>query len=323
MDKNIRICLEKTIDNKNKFSLSQQDRAIFYKSKLWPIGSTITIGFLETPLPGFEITNFYKDSLDENGNIIIFDPLQQYIINTYSSFTYNDITDMIRRIVIERIRPIVNLNLVFIDNPFQANVRISFKQNLGSYSYIGQDCLKIPEISPTMNFGWFDVGTVLHEFGHVIGMVHEHQSPYINPIQWDKDKLYTWALNKLGWNEIQVNQQIIDKYNYTQLNGTVFDRQSIMLYFISNDLTLNNSGTKVNNRLSPYDVLYMNSIYPGSKQTPKEFYLDVYKENISSNLISNQLNNIKIFIIKNKIFIVMGVLLLYLIIVNICTKNLQ
>lgn len=325
----VKICIEKTIeDDKNKISYLQKhgslkDRALFYKTKLWPVGSTITIGFIEFPKPDIEITNFFKNSLDKNGKPIVFDPLQIYIINSYSSFTYNDIPDMIKKIVIERIQPIVNLELKFIDNPYDANIRITFNSDKGCYSYIGKDCLGIPKNSGTMNFGWFDVGTILHEFGHAIGMVHEHQSPFLNPIKWNKEAMYKWASEQLGWDENEVNEQIINKYDILQLNGTIFDPESIMLYFISNNLTFDDTGTGVNTRLSPYDVVYMNSIYPGSKQTPNEFYLNVYGEYIYSYINSNIINNIKIFILKYKIFIVVGVLVLYTIIANICIKNLK
>jgi hypothetical protein len=56
-----------------------------------------------------------------------------------------------------------------------AQVRIAFNDD-GAWSYIGTDALSIPAGQPTMNFGWLDEGVVLHEFGHMIGMIHEHQN---------------------------------------------------------------------------------------------------------------------------------------------------
>jgi hypothetical protein len=55
-----------------------------------------------------------------------------------------------------------------------------------------------------------------------------------------------------------------------------------MLYFYPKSLTTNNTGTSINARLSPYDVFYINSRYPGSSQTPIEFYKNVYGEDISN-----------------------------------------
>ena len=58
----------------------------------------------------------------------------------------------------------MNLKFNFVDNPF-ANIRINFDINAGSWSYLGKDALNIPYNKATMNFGWFNIATVLHEFG--------------------------------------------------------------------------------------------------------------------------------------------------------------
>ncbi len=78
-----------------------------------------------------------------------------------------------------------NLKFIFDDAP-NAQIRIAFNGNDGAWSYIGKDALNIPLDQPTMNLGWQDEGVVLHEFGHAIGMIHEHQNPIANPIQWNK-----------------------------------------------------------------------------------------------------------------------------------------
>ena len=47
-----------------------------------------------------------------------------------------------------------------------------------------------------MNLGWIDQNkkpsairqVILHEFGHALGAVHEHESPY-STIPWNKDKV--------------------------------------------------------------------------------------------------------------------------------------
>jgi len=63
--------------------------------------------------------------------------------------------------------------------------RIAFRGGDGSWSAVGTDAKQRPATDPTMNFGWFDDSTdgaeiqrtTLHEFGHALGMIHEHQSP--------------------------------------------------------------------------------------------------------------------------------------------------
>lgn len=78
-----------------------------------------------------------------------------------------------------------NIFFDFIDNG-DAEIRISFMKGKGSWSRVGTDALNVTDQNePTMNFGWFDATTspiefsrtVIHEFGHCLGCIHEHQSP--------------------------------------------------------------------------------------------------------------------------------------------------
>src|SRR6476660_1865591 len=74
-----------------------------------------------------------------------------------------------------------------------ADVRVAFVQGNGSWSYIGTYCKNIPQKQPTMNYGWLTDASpddeiqrvVLHEFGHAIGLIHEHQNPK-HAIKWNK-----------------------------------------------------------------------------------------------------------------------------------------
>jgi serralysin len=98
-----------------------------------------------------------------------------------------------------------NLKLDFGSNNGNADIRIGFKWNgdTGSWSYLGNDAVEltkdgtIPKDEPTMNYGWLELDSpdkeysrvVLHEFGHALGAIHEHQNPVAN-IPWDKPKVY-------------------------------------------------------------------------------------------------------------------------------------
>lgn len=59
----------------------------------------------------------------------------------------------------------------------------------GSWSYLGTDATRVPKESFTMNLGFVDRPTVLHEFGHTLGLIHEHQSPFPGGFEWDRENV--------------------------------------------------------------------------------------------------------------------------------------
>jgi len=76
-----------------------------------------------------------------------------------------------------------NLRFDFNNAP-DAEIRIAFDPNEGAWSYIGTDARHISQGDPTMNLGFLDGGTAAHEFGHAIGLAHEHQNP-AGGIEWN------------------------------------------------------------------------------------------------------------------------------------------
>jgi hypothetical protein len=91
--------------------------------------------------------------------------------------------DMVREIAPEWTRH-TNLKFEFTDDP-RAEIRVTFDSNDGAWSYVGTDNSRIPLHAATFNLGWQDEAVILHEFGHMIGMAHEHQNPAAG-IQWNE-----------------------------------------------------------------------------------------------------------------------------------------
>ena len=140
-----------------------------------------------------------------------------------------------------------------------AEIRISFDPDDGAWSYIGTDAKKIAQNQPTMNIGFEDGGTAAHEFGHAIGLGHEHQNPS-GGIEWNE----AIVIRDLGgppnnWTPEQTRHNVLEKYKADQIRGTAFDGDSIMLYFFPGKWTKSGKGTKANDDLSQMDKAFIAS----------------------------------------------------------------
>ncbi|MCP5081390.1 MAG: peptidase [Alphaproteobacteria bacterium] len=157
-----------------------------------------------------------------------------------------------------------NLNFEFSDDP-RAEIRVSFDENDGAWSYVGTDNSDIPLHAATLNLGWVDQGVILHEFGHMIGLSHEHQNP-AGGIEWDEAKVIADLAGPPNfWDEATVRHNVLNKYSADQVHGTDFDPDSVMLYAFPDSWTTNMGGTKDNPDMSAQDKAFVAGalMYPG------------------------------------------------------------
>jgi serralysin len=158
-----------------------------------------------------------------------------------------------------------NLFLDFRTDTDNTHIRISFAHE-GSWSVLGTTCLRIPVGEPTMNFGWLKPGSsdaelervVLHEFGHALGLVHEHQLP-AGGILWDKPAVY--ADLEPRWSREKIDQNLFATVDPAEAAMTNLDPQSIMMYPIKKRWTRNGFSTGLNAKLSPIDIAFIHNMY--------------------------------------------------------------
>ena len=283
-----RICVQQILPHdKDEFNfihnsehspeLEKRLKASFFTKKLWPKESKIRIGFLGNG------NNVPRTNLSGEKNV---DPLQNKVENM-------SVKEAVKKIVNERIKPLVDLDINFVENIYQANVRVAFDPDGGAWSLVGTDHLHEKDhTKSTINLGWFDVGTTIHEFCHMLGMIHEHQNPRGQNIQWDVPKVLNWAKETQGWSEETTKENIINKYDKSFINGSDFDPLSIMLYFFPSDLTTNGIGTKQNFQMSGLDVQWINHMYQKNKNGDEDI-AEIFKsfypnETLETNIIKSK-----------------------------------
>jgi hypothetical protein len=156
-----------------------------------------------------------------------------------------------------------------------ADIRVLLGKDEGHNSYVGTVCKLIDQTEQTMNLDttdFFDYythrlnevgmrGTVMHEFGHALGLLHEHSSP-ISGIQWNKDSIYKVYWTRYGWDKETVDAQVFETYLASYTNGTAYDPKSIMHYSIEPWETLNHFYVDWNYYLSNGDKQLIAALYP-------------------------------------------------------------
>jgi hypothetical protein len=130
----------------------------------------------------------------------------------------------------------IGLDFTEVQQLSEAEVRIGYSVADGSSaSSVGRGVLQVPLNEPTTVYGWslttqYGRGTALHELGHVLGMEHEHQSPFAG-IKWHEQAVYdSLSQPPNGWNHATTYHNILEKLSPQQVQGSAWDPDSIMEY---------------------------------------------------------------------------------------------
>jgi hypothetical protein len=232
-------------------------QAIFQKSLIWTPGSkgqiTVTFGSGcdDGCSPEAAWSQVGKQSNDEEPsmNLGFIDP-------SYSDFTFNGIT------------------YKYTD----------FKEATRNYCTVPEGTEVPPNallsnepIPDYCSKGWVPGATVIHEFCHAFGMLHEHQNNLPdpndpskkNPIVIDVGSVINYYKQN-GMTEEDAKANVIDVYDCDKdpkecdYMGSRFDPDSIMLYALPDDWIMkgHENPTRPNFKLSQTDIEWLKKVYP-------------------------------------------------------------
>jgi serralysin len=209
-------------------------RAALLNSAFWGRGARLTVGFLEGSI-----------SLQRRVETIA----QRWPSETNADFSFE----------------------FWIDSPrdaTQANIRISFRPGKGSWSVLGNYARRTDRSKPTMNLGWMTTelaeekadAVVLHEFGHALGLIHEHLNP-VQIIDWNVENVRADLKKTQGWDDATIDANMFAHPRPEDVFATDVDALSIMMYPIPPSWTNNGFTTGFNSRLTDTDKALIRAAY--------------------------------------------------------------
>jgi serralysin len=176
------------------------------------------------------------------------------------------VRDAIREVASEWLsRSGASLRFAWRDDTNHTLVRITLRGS-GQWSVIGTDCKRVEKDKPTMALGGLTSASphahvrrkTLHEFGHMLGMVHEHRLTDA-PIQWNRQAVYDDLEGT--WSRRTIDENLLEPIIAGEHNAVAFDPDSIMIYPIKASWTLNGFSSEYNQDLSSRDLTFVKRHY--------------------------------------------------------------
>jgi serralysin len=175
---------------------------------------------------------------------------------------------LVKKLAVAWIDNLANLHFSWVNDTAASDIRITFRYP-GSWSVVGNSCRMIPKDQATMNFGWLTPdlaeedarGVILHEFGHALGLIHEHQR--LDPAGWARQTVLddlSRAPNR--WDTETIEQNVFETQPPNSVDGSELDTTSIMMYEIPASWRTDGYSAGENKDLSPIDRAFIRKLYP-------------------------------------------------------------
>lgn len=139
----------------------------------------------------------------------------------------------VTKLVAEYVNRACGVQLVVVPK-LPADVRVTFYSDTG-WSFLGTDCLSVAPPVPTMALPLTSKSApnqirymAVHEIMHLLGCVHEHQSPLAH-IPWNLEVLYE-EYGRRGWTKAMVDANIVNPYEPLRVQAGTYDPSSSTHY---------------------------------------------------------------------------------------------
>jgi len=207
--------------------------------------------------------------------------------NLDGEMEYADAKRFVQTTVTRECNGICGLTFTFLPDEryTQSDIRVTFHAPSGSWSMVGTDADTVSRTEATMNFGWLDSneaspgGVILHEFGHAMGLVHEHSTSKF-PFRWDREAVIEeLTAPPNDWTEAQIDLNVFDIIDSQLLShdSSEYDGDSIMGYAFPARYFQQEpgegyqsppaNGIEAKSRYSSTDIATLRRLYPKSDVT--------------------------------------------------------